>query len=174
MINVSQQRLGETNVIQDDLYLGALRTFMDKDHSDPDSNTLLSGMLIYARLVKNNSGGTLAKSLGVTYEAGYTGKQVDALSGANAICDGIVDPFIAEATVADGAYFWLIVKGPCKIVDSGSGLSAGNLLQSAANGEFVAGTPGTNPIGHSGRALAAISADATGRAYFHNPFSFAD
>jgi hypothetical protein len=168
---LSQQRLGEYNVIQDDAYLGAIRCFNDKDHTDPDAVAPLSGMEIVAQLVKNNSGGTLAKGLGVTYEAGFQGKQVDALSGANAICDGVVDPFIPGATVPDQAYFWIIKKGPCQVVAGTGGLAAGDLLQTAASGTFIDGTPGTNPQGHSGFADAAITAAAQGRVVLNLPFS---
>ena len=167
----SQMRLGTIDVVKDDAYLGATRCFNDKDHRDPDDVLPGSGMNIRAVYVKNDSGGALAPGLGATYKAGSTGKLVGALSGANAICHGIIDPYLT-ASVPNGSYFWLIIEGPVNYVTAGTGgLTAGALLQTGASGTFVAGTAGTNPIGHSGYAVAAITATEKGKVYFHNAFA---
>ena len=171
MSGISQMRLGTVDKIQEAGYLGAVRCFDHKDHSDPDAVTPLSAMKIKARLVLNDSGSNLTPGTGATYKAGYTGKRVGAASGANAICHGIVDPYLSSV-VANGSYFWLIIEGPVDYVLAGSGgLTAGDLLQTAASGAFVTATPGTNPIGHSGYAIEDIAADAEGQVYFHNPFA---
>ena len=50
-------------------------------------------------------------------------------------------------------------------------IAANALLQTLANGLFTSATPGTNPIGHSGRADEAAASGSFARALFNNPFS---
>ena len=167
---VPNARLGQVDIVKDDAYLGHVATFVDKNWSVDNSVEVLSSSYIYAAFVKNDSGGTLGLGLGVTFKANGIGKTIGALSGANAICDGIVDPFLSAA-VPDESYFWLIIKGPVDILVGVGGSTAGDVLQTLANGLFTDATPGTNPIGHSGRWAETAVATERARAYFHNPFS---
>lgn len=168
--NVIQMNLGQSDIVKDDGLLGALREFMDRDFADPGDVAPLSGAVVRARYVLNDSGGTLAKGSGVVYKSGYTLKRIGGNHSANGVCDGIVDPYL-PAAVADGAYFWIIEQGPVLALAGSGGLAANNLLQTAASGTFVAGTLGTNSVGHCGRAQAAITATELGRVVFKAPFS---
>lgn len=166
-------RLGsKSQVVSDPNMLGQIAEFQDQDHDNPEAPVVLSNVPVRAVLVQNDSGGTLASGLGATYKAGHTGKKVGALSGANAICHGIVDPWLGTGvTVANGHYFWLVINGPCDVEVGAGDVTAGGVLQTLANGKFTDATPGTNPIGHSGQAVEAAASGARARAFFHNPFA---
>lgn len=173
MTITNQMRLGTTGVVSDLNMLGQIGVFQDQDLTTyPGAPTINSGTPVYALLVMNDSGGTLLSGLGVTFKSAYIGKRVGALSGANAICDGIVDPALgAGITVADQAYFWLIIQGPCDVKASAGAITANAEVQTAANGLFTDGTAGTNPIGHVGKAVTAAAAAARSRIYFRSPFA---
>ena len=165
-----QARLGSYNVVSDDNMLGQVAMFQDQDQTDPNAPIINSGTPVYAILVKNSKGGVVTPGLGYTYKSGKIGKEVDALSGANLICDGVADPFVS-GTIPDGAYFWLIIQGPINVKAAAGGITANAEVQTAANGLFVDGTAGTNPIGHCGKANATVAAAALGRIYFRSPFA---
>lgn len=170
MTITNQARLGSYNVIRDDNMLGQIAMFQDQDLVDPNAPVINSGTPVYAILVKADVGGVVTPSLGYTYKSGYLGKRVGALSGANAICDGIADPWVS-GTIPDGAYFWLIIQGPCELKIGAGDITANAVVQTLANGLFGAGTAGTNPIGHCGKANEAALSGAFARCYFTNPFS---
>lgn len=165
-----QQPLGRYNVISDDNMLGQVAMFQDQDQTVPDAPIINSGTPVYALLCKNSKGGTLTPGLGYTFKSGKIGKEVDALSGANAICDGVADPWVS-GTIPDGAYFWLIIQGPCELKAAAGGITANAEVQTAANGLFVDGTAGTNPIGHVGKANEAATSGNFARVYFRSPFA---
>lgn len=170
MTITNQARLGSYNVISDDNMLGQVAMFQDQDQSTPDAPIINSGTPVYALLCKNSKGGTLTPGLGYTFKSGKIGKEVDALSGANAICDGVADPWVS-GTIPDGAYFWLIIQGPCELKAGAAGITANAEVQTAANGLFVDGTAGTNPIGHVGKANEAATSGNFARVYFRSPFA---
>jgi hypothetical protein len=165
-----QQPLGEYNVISDDRALGQIACFQDQDRTDPNAPYVVSGTPVYAVLVKNGLGGVVTPSLGYTYKTAKIGKEVGALSGANAICDGVADPWVS-GTIPDGAYFWLIIQGPCEVKAAAGGITQNAEVQTAANGLFVDGTAGTNPIGHCGKANEAATSGNFARVYFRSPFA---
>lgn len=167
---VPNMQLGRVDVVKDDAYLGHVMRFVDKDYSDPDSAEVLSSSYVYTAFVKNNSGGTLAPGLGAVYKTSNVGKEVGGLSGANTIVDGVIDPFLTAA-VPDGSYFLLIIKGPVDVEVGAGDATAGTIAQTLANGKFADGTPGTNPIGHSGKFAEAASSGSRARLYFNNAFS---
>lgn len=167
-----QQQLGEVDIVKDDNALGVVKTFLDRDTTDPNAHVLNSQTTIKAIFVKNDSGGTLESGLGVTYKSGGIGKTIGALSGANARCDGVVDPFLgAGVTVANGSYFWLIIEGPIDVKVGAGDLTTNTVVQTLANGLFGSGTAGTNTLGHSGISAEAGTATNRARVYFNNPFS---
>jgi|688.fasta_scaffold103998_2 hypothetical protein len=170
MTITNQARLGSYNVISDDNMLGQVAMFQDQDQTDPNAPVINSGTPVYAILVKNGLGGVVTPSLGYTFKSGKIGKEVGALSGANAICDGVADPFVS-GTIPDGAYFWLIIQGPCELKAGAAGITANAEVQTAANGLFVDGTAGTNPIGHVGKANEAATSGNFARVYFRSPFA---
>ena len=165
-----QQPLGSYNVLKDDRSLGQIACFQDQDRTDPNAPYPLSGTPVYAVLVKNGLGGVVTPGLGYTYKSGLIGKEVGALSGANAICDGIADPWVS-GTIPDGAYFWLIIQGPCEVKAAAGGITANAEVQTAASGLFGNGTAGTSPIGHVGKAVEAATSGNSARIYFRSPFA---
>lgn len=165
-----QQRLGTYNVVSDDNMLGQIACFQDQDQTAPDSPVPNSCTPVYAILVKNGLGGVVTPGKGYTYKSAYIGKQVGALSGANLICDGIADPWVS-GTIPDGAYFWLIIQGPCDVVIGAGDITVNAVVQTLAAGVFGTGVAGTNPIGHCGKAVEAAASGASARVYFTNPFS---
>lgn len=167
-----QMALGRKGVVSDDSMLGQEAIFQGVNLDDPNNPILDSSTTIKAILVANDSGGTLASGLGVTYKSGYLGKKIGALSGANAVCDGVVDPFLgASVTVADGEFFWLCVEGRFDVEVGAGDLAANGVVQTLANGKFGTGTAGTNPIGHCGKANEAGTSGGRALVAFNNPFS---
>ena len=164
------QPLGSYNVVSDDRALGQIACFQDQDRTDPNAPYVVSGTPVYAIFVKNGLGGVVTPSLGYTYKTAKIGKEVGALSGANAICDGIADPWVS-GTIPDGAYFWLIIQGPCEVKAAAAGITQNAEVQTAANGLFADGTAGTNPIGHVGKANEAATSGNFARVYFRSPFA---
>lgn len=170
MTITNQARLGSYNVISDDSMLGQVAMFQDQDQTDPNAPIIVSGTPVYAILVKNGLGGVVTPSLGYTFKTGKIGKEVGALSGANAICDGVADPWVS-GTIPDGAYFWLIIQGPCEVKAAAAGITQNAEVQTAASGLFADGTAGTNPIGHVGKANEAATSGNTARVYFRSAFA---
>jgi len=170
MTITNQMKLGSVDVVGAES-LGQIGEFQDQDLStNPGSPTLLSGLKKYAVLCLNDTGGAITPGRGYTYKSGYIGQRVGAASGANAICDGIADPDVV-GTIADQAYFWLIIQGPTKAMVGAGDLSANAVVQTLASGAFGTGTAGTNPIGHSGKAIAAGTSGNLARIVFNNPFA---
>jgi hypothetical protein len=167
-----QMGLGKKGVVDDDNMLGQIATFQGVNLDDPNFPVLDTATPIKAILVRNTSGGTLASGLGVTYKSGKIGKELGALSGANAICDGVVDPFLgAGVTVADQQCCWVIIEGRVPVEVGSGDLTINSVVQTLANGKFGTGTAGTNPIGHSGRSVAAGVSGSRALVAFNNPFS---
>lgn len=170
--NTIQMGLGKKGVVSDDNMLGQEAIFQGVNYDDPNAPILDSGTTIKAILVSNDSGGTLASGLGVTYKSAYLGKKVGALSGANLVCDGVVDPFLGTGvTVADGETFWLCVEGRFEVEIGAGDITANAVVQTLANGKFGSGVAGTNPIGHCGKANEAAVSGARALVAFNNPFS---
>lgn len=134
--------------------LGRMGYIDDLDRSTArNGRTKLSGMEIWTRYVKNNSGGTLAPSLAVKWDADYVGTQVDGLAGAADNAAGIVDPYIV-GTVPDQAYFLVYFYGPVKVTVNAA-LAVGAGIACGASGKMAAVS--TNPS--KGRMLEASAAD---------------
>lgn len=170
MFNTIQMKLGQVDIVGAES-LGQVGYFQDKDLTTaPASPTLNSQMFTKAVLVLNDTGGTLAAGTGCTFKSGYLGLRVGAKSGANLVCDGIVDPDVSAA-VPDQAYFWLIIGGPTRALIGAGDQTANGVVQTLASGLFGTGTAGTNPIGHCGKANAAGTSGNLCRILFNNPFS---
>lgn len=167
-----QMPLGRKGVISDERMLGQIACFQGVNLDDPNNPALDIAMPIRAILVVNDSGGTLASGLGVTFKSGQVGKKIGALSGANLVCHGVVDPFLGAAvTVADGEYFWLILSGRIDVEVGAGDLTANAVVQTLASGKFGTGTAGTNPIGHSGIAVEAGTSGGRALVAFNTPFA---
>lgn len=148
---IANAQLGRTDVVKNDQYLGAVKKFMDKDHSDPQSNRLLSGCSVFAVYVKNSTGSAIAPGTGVKFANTALGKEIGALSGADERCDGVVDSYLPAAGLANGSYGWVIVAGPCKVLCGYGGVTQGDVLQTAVNGTFIALTENnTFAVGRAG------------------------
>lgn len=119
----------------------------------------LTQMIIKARWVKNDSGGTLAARTAVAYKENYFGKYVGAACGVSpARPDGVVNPY--AGTIASGAWFWMIVAGPCELISDGAAtIAVTDLITSAADGKtkkVANGTAATLP-GTFARPMAAVT-----------------
>lgn len=165
-----QNPLGSYNVVRDDRALGQRAQFSDLDWSAAPRITTYSGNIVHAVFVKNSLGGVITGGKGYTFKSGKIGTEVDALSGANLVCHGIADPYVV-GTIPDGAYFWLIIKGPAKVLIGVGDQAANGVVQTLANGLFGTGTAGTAPVGHSGLAMAGALSGTLGRIYFNSPFA---
>lgn len=128
---------------------GKLGEFLDVNYASTERvKPALSQMRIKARWVKNDSGGTLAANTQVAYKDTYYGLRVGALGGVSpARPDGVVNPY--AGTIPDGAWFWMIVHGPCKLTSDGSStIALTDLITSAASGKtkkVASGTAATIP-----------------------------
>jgi len=160
--------LGRTDVVKNDQYLGAVKRFMDKNHSDPNDFRLLSGAPVIAVYVKNGHNAAIAPGTGITFKTTNLGKEIGGLSGADGRCDGVVDGYIPAAGLAVGSYGWVIVTGPTKVLIGTGGVSQGNAIQTAANGTFIALTDGnTFAVGRSGIMDADAADTALGRCWLN-------
>lgn len=139
---------------------GQLREFLDVNYAStaavrPD----LSQMKIKARWVKNDSGGTLAARTAVAYKENYFGKYVGAACGVSpARPDGVVNPY--AGTIASGAWFWMIVAGPCELISDGAAtIAVTDLITSAADGKTkkVANATAATLPGTFARPMAAVT-----------------
>jgi len=158
MINMSQMRLGQINYVTKPL--GTVAHFEDTEPTaDGFTQVRLSGNLTRARLVRNNSGGTLGPSLCVKYTAGKELTEIGGLAGANEQVDGLVDPFLTAA-VPIGATFWIIEDGLVDVTASAA-ISAGASIKSAASGKVVTTTFAalTDVTGFCGRLVEQATAD---------------
>jgi hypothetical protein len=89
--------------------------------------------------VHNDSGGTLARNTICTWKSGSYGKAVGGNAGALTLNPaGVVDEFLVAATVADQLSFWLLVKGPCTLINSaGANFAVGDRIVTAVNGKVI-------------------------------------
>lgn len=116
--------------------LGAQTHFEDLDLSAVGVKTRLSASQVQATLVKYTGGSTLAA--GSICKWGVPGQSVAANAGADEIGCGIVDPDINSA-VQPNEYFWLITKGPVKVLSSAA-IAANASVKAAASGKAVTTT----------------------------------
>ncbi len=151
--------------------VGMVHDFPDVNWDDSTGvKTKNTNSTVRCRLVRNVSGGTLAPALLVDYKTGSFLTEVDSLSGTTSYPAGMVDEFVPSAGVPDDDYFWIVVDGPTKGTDSGSGCTARTPVAAAASGEIAdASSPPTD--NDVGLADAAIAADATGRIYLRLPYT---
>lgn len=165
---VSNVGLGQIDIVRDDRWLGCVRKFMDKDHSLPNSNQLLSGASVWAAYIKNGSGGTLLPGTGVTCLSTSMGKTIGAKSGADGRVDGVIDSYIRATGLPNGSYGWVIFAGPCKILAGYGGIVQADVVQTAVDGTFITLTDNnTYAIGRAGIAEEAIDAEANGRVWLN-------
>jgi hypothetical protein len=116
----------------------------DFDPADP--SRLRSAETVHLKRVKNVSSGALTPGLLVTYANGYNRMRVDTLSTTGDHPAGWVDDHLPSAGVPDGKYFWIVTRGPTKMVsDGGSTLSddnGGDFLVPSTSGKVKKQTAG--------------------------------
>lgn len=120
-----------------DNLLGVERCFGDIDQTP--SSTVASkttGMEVWARLVKNRRGSAITKGLALKWKTSYNGVGVD-VAGAGDKVVGFASPYLPSAGVADGDYFWMVYRGPCKAVsDGGTTLADTDTVVSSTAGKI--------------------------------------
>lgn len=157
--NQGVMRLDEVGKVSDPLLLGKRQEFVAKDYINADARAgivpIMTDGKVVAILCRQSNATPRAKGEIVRWASDTTygaGKAVDALCGDDEKGAGIVSPFIGNVTVAEGEFFWLIVKGITYVRYDGTAINAANTkLTTAADGEvraYVAGTDEpTNFIG---------------------------
>lgn len=139
---------------------GLEREFLDRNYaSTARVKPVLTQHRIRARWVKNDSGGNLTARSTCNYKSGYIGTRV---GQAGAVSpqrpDGVVNPY--AGTIPDGAWFWMIVHGPCELISDGaSTIAITDNITSAASGKtkkVADGTAATIP-GFFARPMEAVT-----------------
>ena len=135
--------------------------FIDFDIASPDTQE--TARTVFVRLVKNGSGGTLLP--GVVLKPTTTSAKLfrTSVAGAAGATDkpvGVVNRHISSSGVADTKYFWMVVEGPTEVIDSGSGVTAGDTIKTATGGDVAKNT--STPVEFDlGTALETAAANAT-------------
>jgi len=106
------------------------KLYIDNSLEEP-----VDGGQVVARLCRNDSGGALLPKRGVKFAASSTCK-VTSYSGSSEPVEGVVDPHLPSAGVANGEWFAVHVKGKTRGVSSAAIADAAK-LESAANGKLV-------------------------------------
>lgn len=136
--------------------IGTQTHFKDVDRSVTGVHPTLSGHQVQAILVKSTSGTAIAP--GSIVKWGAPGVSVSGVAGANEIGCGIVDPDL-NSSVAQNELFWLITKGPVKVISSAA-IAANASVKVAASGKAVTNAFANVADGASGfgKAMEAASA----------------
>lgn len=116
--------------------LGSQGRFNDIDYSSTQAvKPRLSAIPIEAVWVKNESGGALLPCEIPIWKTTGVGTSVGVKTSALSPGAGVVDPYLPAAGVANGEHFWLIRKGPAKVIQYGSAAwDAGDPLITGADG----------------------------------------
>jgi len=140
---ISQGGLGHKAFTSDVDQLGEEAVFEDINLSSTEQiKPKLSQMKIYARWVRNTSGGTLSPGAAVRWDETATygpGKGIvdTAVIATDELVAGFVDPYIT-GTVAANEHFWLIEKGPAKaLFTTGTTLDENDPLLPGAAGRVT-------------------------------------
>lgn len=158
--------LGKVNQVSDDALLGQVGCHKDLNYAAAGRiKPELSQHLVFARLCRNESSGTLAAGTVVRGATDATYGPLKATAGAAAIGSdhvpiGVVDPWVSAA-VPDNAFFWLIYYGPCKFLfTTGTTIAVNDLLTLGAAGRAVKYDPASADAEDSlfrlGRTLEAV------------------
>lgn len=115
--------------------LGSEKWFEDMDWDSTGVITRTTGLKSKCRWVMNDSGGALTARACVKYKAAYFGTRVDNEADAGDKADGIVDEFATGGTVANQAYFWLVINGITEAISDGnSTLAQGDVVVTVGSG----------------------------------------
>lgn len=135
MSNIGTNAIGKTNVVTQELSLGQRCEFPDCDYAAQGVKPELSGMMIEAVLLRNDSGDVLLPSEGIIYSTKDPGAEAGAQWGADSHGHGVVDPFLPAAGVADGETFLCFTRGPVKVIHAGNDtIVKGDALETGAAG----------------------------------------
>jgi hypothetical protein len=141
---------------------GMLAEFEDVDYSTSTSgvNLPLSGHRVTCRLVKNSSGIALLPGRLVRYKDGTNCGEVDGypVGPRTDSTAGFVDEYLPSAGVADGSYFWIVVRGPVAALTGLAG-DGGNLL--AESIWLIALTAATSQATSAGRVTLVSNENST-------------
>lgn len=114
---------------------GAEYLFANKSSAD---GTPLDGRQRVMAVVKNASGGALLPGTVVVFKSSAPGWEINGNAAVGTRGDGVVDPTLPAAGVANGDCFLMVVEGPTNFVSDGAGVLAfGNKLVVGATGGRV-------------------------------------
>lgn len=112
--------------------------FEMKNISRVDHKTPLDGRSVFVVVAKNATGGVLNARQCVILKSTDAGFSIEDDTTTGEIPDGIVDPHLASAGVADGDCCLVIVGGPCEYITDGAGALAFNdVLVTSTAGKVV-------------------------------------
>jgi hypothetical protein len=119
--------------------LGQEKSFLDVNYAsvEPGIAPRLSESMVHCRWVKNVSGGVLLPGAMVKYLATEYGEHITAEAGAGDIANGVVDEYLPAAGVADNKSFWIVQRGPTKVI-GGAVVAAGVSFVPGSSGEAAA------------------------------------
>ncbi len=160
------QLVGRINVVDNDVkILGQRGVVRDESTTAGTQLRVQNTGCPVGVIVCRKQGATagMVGGLGATFLAGSEGTEVDALSAAAGMCDGVIDPGLTTA-LADEDTFLLFTSGPVAVT-SGGAFTAGDQVKPGASGKFVAVTGNEQGIG---RAMETASgADETKRVFLN-------
>ncbi len=112
--------------------------FEMKNISRTDHKTPLDGRSVFVVVAKNATGGALNARQCVILKSTDAGFSIEDDTTTGEIPDGVVDPHLASAGVADGDCCLVIVGGPCEFITDGAGALAFNdVLVTSTAGKVV-------------------------------------
>lgn len=111
----------------------AIFTDLEYDAADKANMEQLSNNFVHAIWIKQT--GVTAIAPGSIVKWGVPGESVAAVAGSGEVGCGIVDPYLSSS-VAQNEYFWMIFRGPVKVLSSTS-ISANAPVGTAASGQSV-------------------------------------
>lgn len=117
---------------------GVHKVFTDVD---PKSGAILSNETVECIAVKNESGGVLAAGTVVAFDLDKTLTCIDATATTTSVRFGVVDEYIGSQGVPANEVFWLVVKGPTKVLKKSGVITIGAKVKiSATTGQIDAGS----------------------------------
>lgn len=134
MANFGLLALNKTTTADDDALLGEEYEVEDIDYSDTaqaPAYPKLSNSMIQVQRVRASE--TITAAQVVKWTAGYRGKRVSVCGDGEIPC-GVATPYVSS--IASGAHFLIIRKGPGKVEsDGGASFAEGNIAVTAAAGQ---------------------------------------
>lgn len=148
--------------------VGTEAIFQDLEYDAADKLNMkkYTNNFVHALWVRQTGGTAIAP--GSIVKWGVPGESVAAVAGSGEVGCGIVDPYL-PSSVAQNEYFWMIFRGPVKVLSSAA-ISANAPLGTAASGKSVTADYSTEQIVFGRQVTAATDADQLRRSFVNFPW----